>query len=465
MLYNNKGTNYGDSMARATMHDRIAADAEVLSQRLPPQSWIASRWPERQSPWSSKWEHAGVTEPTVGKHILSIPSWYSSRLGSGGGYFRDQALALQSAGMRVAMLAPAIYTRRNRRRGRLPPGGPGASIEEDGIDIHRRNDFVGLPRFPYRDAWMWSRCGLRGFADYVAAHGLPDLVHAHCCLYAGVLAAAIARRWRVPFILTEHSTSYAQGRLRWWQRDLTRRVIRRAQRCLAVSPDLALLLERQYPGSRWHYVPNVLGPEFIGEVPAAAPPGGPFTFVCVARFTPEKGHAALLDAFAEAFPADPQPRLVLVGDGPMRPALQRQAAGLGMGARVDFAGVLPAAAVRRELAAADAFVLASTVETFGVAVIEALATGLPVVCTASGGPDHLIGAANGLLVRCGDGPALRDALLRMRRAAACYDRAAIRADALGRFGPAAFARQFIEIMAGAGARPAGMRANADPEPA
>jgi len=95
--------------------------------------------------------------------------------------------------------------------------------------------------------------------------------------------------------------------------------------------------------------------------------------------------------------------------------------------------------------AADAFVLASDVESFGVVVIEAQAAGLPVVSTASGGPDHLIDASSGLLVPTGDRRKLRDALTLMHRQAACYDRARIRADAIGRFGPETFLRRFSEI--------------------
>jgi glycosyltransferase involved in cell wall biosynthesis len=96
--------------------------------------------------------------------------------------------------------------------------------------------------------------------------------------------------------------------------------------------------------------------------------------------------------------------------------------------------------------ACDAFVLASDVETFGVVVIEALACGRPVVVTASGGPDHLVTAENGLLIPTANLPALRDALILMRRNAAGYDRAAIRADALRNYGPVAFARRFAEIV-------------------
>jgi len=102
--------------------------------------------------------------------------------------------------------------------------------------------------------------------------------------------------------------------------------------------------------------------------------------------------------------------------------------------------------VRDELAAADAFVLASDVETFGVAVIEALACGRPVIVTASGGPDHMVTPANGMLIPPRDPAALRDALIRMRQEAGDYDRMAIRAEALSLYGPEAFARRFAEIV-------------------
>src|SRR5260370_373308 len=112
---------------------------------------------------------------------------------------------------------------------------------------------------------------------------------------------AIPRRYGIRFILTEHSTASAQGRLRWWERDLVRRVIAGAERCLAVSPQLARLLEAQYPGSAWHYLPNPLGDVFVADAAISTPrdPAAPFTFVCVASLSPEKGHARLIGAFAE----------------------------------------------------------------------------------------------------------------------------------------------------------------------
>lgn len=381
------------------------------------------------------------------RHILVIPSWYSDGRGSGGGYFRDQALALKAAGHRVAILAPAIHTWRDLRTGRVQrhPRRE-VTIECDGLPIYRQDAFTALPRLPYRNPLVWSSCGIKLAERYFAENGQPDLVHAHSCLNAGVLALALNRRYGISFILTEHSVGPAQPR--WWERDLIKRVIKRASRCIAVSPHLAALIEKHYPGSSWHYLPNVLGEAFLAPMMSVRVSASEcrFVFLCVARLSPEKGQALLLEAFAEAFSGNPKVRLRLVGDGPSLSDLKQLSCRLGVAAQVDFVGSLASDQVRAEMQAAAAFVLASRFETFGVVVIEALACGLPVVCTASGGPDHLIDPSNGLLVPRDDIPALREALLRMRCQASSYDRAAICDDAISRYGPAAFARRFAALV-------------------
>src|SRR5690242_1977551 len=83
--------------------------------------------------------------PVTPGHIVAIPSWYKSARGSGGGYFRDQALALQHAGWQVAMLAPDLYTPRDLRRGEVAAGrGRMVRVEDDGIPTWRRDALVLL---------------------------------------------------------------------------------------------------------------------------------------------------------------------------------------------------------------------------------------------------------------------------------------------------------------------------------
>ena len=302
------------------------------------------------------------------------------------------------------------------------------------------------PRMPYRNALAWAWGGLGLFRQYVAANGLPDLVHAHSALNAGVVALAIKRRYRIPFVLTEHSTGFAQGRLRGWERKLVRRVATAAHRCIAVSPALARLLEGEFPGTRWHYLPNPLGEVFAEARLPATHTAGAFVFLSAARMSAEKGFASLIEAFAEAFGGDTKTRLRLAGDGPLRGKLERLVEQRGVAAQVEFLGDLPAAGVRDAMLAADAFVLASDVESFGVVVIEALACGRPVVVTRSGGPEHLVNAANGLLIPARNRAALREGLIEMRQRAHEYDPAAICAEALRLYGPKAFARGFAELI-------------------
>ncbi|MBV9555249.1 MAG: glycosyltransferase [Alphaproteobacteria bacterium] len=384
------------------------------------------------------------------RHIVAIPSWYKTARGSGGGYFRDQALALQAAGHHVAVLTPDIYTLRDiGRRGAAIRRGA-TRVADDGVPTWRREMLLLAPRLPYRNAAGMALCGLKLFGVYCRGEGRPELVHAHAALNAGVVALAIKRRYGVPYVLTEHSTAFAQGSMRRWEHRLAGRVVRGAALCIAPSPHLAALLTRLYPGSQWCCLANPLGTAFLETAAAAHPPAAPFVFVTAARMTPEKGHVLLLQAFAERFRGDRSTRLRLVGDGPLRGRLEQMCRETGIAGQVEFTGTLTAEGVRDALATAHAFVLASEVETFGVVVIEALACGRPVVVTASGGPDHLVEAGNGLLVPVGDRAALAAALDEMRRRAADYDAAAIRAASLAAYAPDGFAAGFAALTAAVG---------------
>ncbi len=156
-----------------------------------------------------------------------------------------------------------------------------------------------------------------------------------------------------------------------------------------------------------------------GADPAAAAPGtaGGSELLCVAAVIPDKGHDLLLAALAPI--GDLPWRCVCVGTLDRDPAfvdrLRRRAAADGIGERLCFAGPYRTARLDRAYAAADALVLASRAETYGMVVTEALARGLPVIATAVGGlPDALGRTAGGrrpgLLVPSGDRRALTAAL-------------------------------------------------------
>jgi glycosyltransferase involved in cell wall biosynthesis len=141
--------------------------------------------------------------------------------------------------------------------------------------------------------------------------------------------------------------------------------------------------------------------------------GHPPTILCVAHMYPRKNLAALIRAAGRLAATTGGVRIRLVGDGPERANLEQLAGALGLGGTVEFAGHVSFDELAREYARAQVFCLPSLQEGFGLAFVEAMAAGLPVVaCHASSTPE-LFGDQGGMLVPPGDDQALSTALKRL----------------------------------------------------
>ncbi|MEO6626537.1 MAG: glycosyltransferase family 4 protein [Burkholderiaceae bacterium] len=159
-----------------------------------------------------------------------------------------------------------------------------------------------------------------------------------------------------------------------------------------------------------------------GVAPAALSGGTPdraaeqtVSLLCVATLTPRKGHVLLLDALAGL--RDRAWTLHCVGstsqDAATTAAVRASIAALGLAQRVHLHGELDAEALEAAYARADAFVLPSFHEGYGMALSEALAHGLPVVSTTAGAIPQTVPAGAGVLVPPGDHTALAAALVRL----------------------------------------------------
>jgi glycosyltransferase involved in cell wall biosynthesis len=244
----------------------------------------------------------------------------------------------------------------------------------------------------------------------------PAAFHAHmsspvACKW-GLAAAVLAR---VPAVLgTVQVGAYEPpNRSAYWQ---LRGLARGVDRYLAVSREIAgeLIDRLGWPAAKVEVVYNAVDVE---RVVAEASPGlreqlgGSETrplVITPARLDDQKGHDTLLEAVAEV----PEAMFVLAGEGPRRAELEARASQLGVGERVRFLGRRED--VPRLLAACDVFCLPSLYEGSSLAVLEAMAAGIPVVSSAIGGTEELIeDGAGGLLVPPGDAPALAAALRRV----------------------------------------------------
>lgn len=138
----------------------------------------------------------------------------------------------------------------------------------------------------------------------------------------------------------------------------------------------------------------------------------PFHIVCTGRMVAAKGHRVLVEALA-ALVADGMPfSCTLIGDGPERPDLEQECRRLGIERNVRFLGALAHAPALAEVATADVFVLASFAEGLPVALMEAMALGVPCISTTIAAiPEMIHDRKNGLLVPPANVEALRNALV------------------------------------------------------
>jgi glycosyltransferase involved in cell wall biosynthesis len=186
-----------------------------------------------------------------------------------------------------------------------------------------------------------------------------------------------------------------------------------ADQVVAISRERAACLvgELAVAPERVVVIPNAVDVDALAVAPASAEPAD--EVVVPRRLTPVAGVEVVLAALARLPP--PRPRLVVAGDGPLRPALRAMVRRLGLDAEVDLAGALPHGALMDRLRSARAVVVPSVavrgaVEGMSIAALEAMAVGVPVVASNLGGLSELLADGCGVLVPPGDPDALAAAL-------------------------------------------------------
>ena len=328
-----------------------------------------------------------------------------------------QALAARDAGAQVEVfvvhrIVPAkADVRGGPRRAAASlwaKAGQRRRVTLDGLSV-RYVPFVSPPRGATYGSWgAWAAPGLRRALD---AAGPFDLIHAHNAVPPGDAVRRLGRP--EPLVVSVHGGDVFYTAAR--SANVARTFVA-ARLVLANSAGTAEL-------SRGVGARDVEVVRLGTDVPAQAAPraaAGRRTIATVAHLVARKGHADVLRVLL----ALADVAYDVVGDGPERPALEDLAAALGVADRVRFHGQLAHPEALAVARAADAFVMPSTDEAFGVAYVEAMAAGVPAIGRAGEpGPEEIAGLGGGMLL-VGDGDDLRWAIRR-----AVDDRAALGARA------------------------------------
>lgn len=350
---------------------------------------------------------------------------------------REKAKLVQREGepLRVALVADAVGGMHgvthtlDEIRAR---GVPGFEVEVVGTDanVDRRMSAVAEVDIPFYAGLEVGVPSLPAIVETLA-EGRYDLVHLCSPGPAGVAAAVIARVMDVPVLGSYHTELAVYAGLR--TADPKLEVMARmavaafyGQCNVVLSPSPASDDVLRSMGiadarvGRWDRGVDVARFSPARRDPESLP--GEITVLYAGRLTREKGADLLADAFVAARARDPRLHLCLAGGGPEEDALRER-----LGEHATFLGWLEGDALASAYASADLFLFASRTDTFGQVLLEAQASGLPVIAVAEGGPCAIVEDGVTGLLRPADAAALADAVVELASAPLLRERLATRA--------------------------------------
>lgn len=232
------------------------------------------------------------------------------------------------------------------------------------------------------------------------------VVHAHTGMLGGVVAVRLARP-DARIVVTEHATFLPTVFEQPGARRRYAEMLARVDVLLCVGRYLFDQLSGYFPEhvDKLRIVPNAI--DFDRFTVRPQPPLDLLRWLYVGRMVEHKGVLALVDGFARVAADDPAVSLTLVGSGPIEDALDARITELGLGSRITRLPAVPPDAVTALMHEHDVLVHASRLETFGMTVVEAIATGTPVLVAGSQGPRETLAGLEhraGLLIEPSDDP-------------------------------------------------------------
>lgn len=333
------------------------------------------------------------------------------------------------------------------------PGAPWLAVAPDDP---RRIEFVRHPVARLRPARLFRPAYYRleeqrvaKVLDIIERRRRIDVLHTH--FFAMWQLQRLARRRGIPLVHTEHTSALTVQPVK--NKAITRQgramaadLFRNAEVVMPVSRFLERSIREAGYAGTFEVVHN---PVDTSRFMASPLPRTDRSVVIgsVGRLAPEKALDVLLEAFALLRRRNRRVRLRIIGRGPTELALRRLAASLGIEDAVRFDGFVPADEMPRLLSEFHIFASTTRIETFGVAVAEAIAAGRPIVASDSGALPELVSPDAGRLVPKGPGEVERfaAALEATIDELPSIDPGAIAATAVSRFSDAAVAERLAQV--------------------
>lgn len=378
-------------------------------------------------------------------NILIIPAFFQTKKNPTlGSFFWDQALALKRAGHTVTIFYSDTYSVKCMKD--YMRYEEESVSEKEGIIIYRRRFFCPLKHGMegYREVFVKGILQLH--EKYCAKIDRLDVIHAHCCVWAGYAAMRLSEKVGVPYVITEHATLFAlhKDQISRANDRYIRQAFERAAKVICVSRAFAKLISEYTKSNDIEVIGNVVDFEQFKSCVCDSHKEMRFLTVCYMNTYDQlkkKGIDILLKAWKDFSTKYNTAKLFIGGGGQAAQKAIEWCREYNIMDSVEFLGSLNRSQVTFYMQQCDCFVLPSRYETFGVVYVEAMACGKPVIAVANGGPDDFVKDFNGMLIEPNDIASLQQALEQMYNKNKAYDSGIIRTFVQNQFSEQAISQQ------------------------
>jgi L-malate glycosyltransferase len=330
--------------------------------------------------------------------VLFISSWYPSKNNPGFGVFvKEHAKAIQSADVEIIVMAILIERSKSIFQLKIDDYKDETDIRTIQVNISSRFRDLLYHLIPLQRIIAY-----RIYKNRISSSFSTDLVHSNVVFPAGMIGNFIAKKIHKTHIITEHWSKVSGILQKPYFSGLTKKTYKEATKILPVSEFLKNNLIELMPflgSDKFQVVPNIIDSDtFAYKKKSSIEKEIRFCAIAtwVTKKTPDKIPELFIDALSKVQQRiDKKIILTIVGGGDRVDELKNLCKLKSL--NTEFTGYLSKVEIAQKLQSSDFFVHASTIETFGVVVAEALSTGTPVVCSNVGALPELIDDFNGIL--------------------------------------------------------------------
>ncbi|MEN6445214.1 MAG: glycosyltransferase [Candidatus Cloacimonas sp.] len=275
----------------------------------------------------------------------------------------------------------------------------------------------------------------------------PDLIHSFVTFPAGFLAMHLAQKWKVPYLITEHSGPFPFPEF-IKKNKVSSQITFPMQKASAVIA-VSSFLQHQILAScsvKSNVIPNLVDTEFY-KPQAKTEQRKRFSFFSLSALTPSKGVLDLVEAFRLAVNKGMDADLYLGGSGYLAPKIRKLVIQYHLENRIHLLGYLTPEQSVAQYNNCNCYILPSHLESFSMVLLEAMACGIPSIATNCGGPKDILSIETGVLIPPKNPEIMADTMLNMIDKIDAYSSNAIRDICLKRFSPAVICSEILRIYA------------------